>query len=103
MRSLLRSELAIRDLDEHAEYIAQDNLDAAIRFLEAAEETFRQIAEMPGMGSPQEHKHPQLVGVRRWAVMDFPKHLVFYRARDDEVEILRVVHGARDLGALFGG
>jgi plasmid stabilization system protein ParE len=28
-------------------------------------------------------------------------HLVFYQFREDEVRVLRVVHGARDLEALF--
>lgn len=34
---------------------------------------------------------------------DFPKHLVFYRPLPDErgVEIVRVLHGARDLEALM--
>jgi hypothetical protein len=30
-----------------------------------------------------------------------PKHLLFYRFDDDEVFVLRVVHGARDLERLF--
>ena len=30
-------------------------------------------------------------------------YLIFYRVRDDTVEVLRVIHGARDLGAIFGG
>ena len=29
------------------------------------------------------------------------KYLIVYRPREDEVQILRIVHGARDLDALF--
>jgi plasmid stabilization system protein ParE len=31
----------------------------------------------------------------------FPKHLLFYRFAEEEVFVLRVVHGARDLENLF--
>ncbi len=34
-------------------------------------------------------------------ISGFPKHLLFYRFDDDEVFVLRVVHGARDLERLF--
>jgi plasmid stabilization system protein ParE len=30
-------------------------------------------------------------------VPGFPKHLIFYRVDDDRVEVVRVIHGARDL------
>lgn len=39
--------------------------------------------------------------MRVWSVRDFPKHLIFYRATDDRIEILRVLHGARDAAAIF--
>lgn len=37
--------------------------------------------------------------VRR--IEGFPKHLAFYRIADDHVEIVRVLHGARNLDALL--
>lgn len=40
----------IRDLIELTTYIAEDNLDVSDRFLAAAEETFKQLAQMPRMG-----------------------------------------------------
>ena len=40
----------IRDLIELATYIAEDSLDVSDRFLAAAEETFKQLGKMPGMG-----------------------------------------------------
>lgn len=41
------------------------------------------------------------LGARRVAVTGFPKHLVFYQSRGDEIVVLRIVHGARDLESLF--
>jgi len=40
-------------------------------------------------------------GSRVFPVRGFGKHLVFYRPVEDGIEILRVIHGARDIEALF--
>jgi plasmid stabilization system protein ParE len=34
-------------------------------------------------------------------IVRFPKHLIFYRIEHDQVLILRVIHGVRDLESLF--
>ncbi|MBZ5573491.1 MAG: hypothetical protein LAO09_16610 [Acidobacteriia bacterium] len=39
--------------------------------------------------------------MRRTPISNFPKHLLFYRFQAEEIFILRVVHGARDLERLF--
>ena len=39
--------------------------------------------------------------MHRISVAGFPKYLIFYQAREGEILILRVVHGARDLESLF--
>lgn len=31
----------------------------------------------------------------------FPNHLIFYRPVEDGIEVLRVVHGAQDIEAIF--
>lgn len=42
--------------------------------------------------------------IRSWVVTEFTSYLIFYRELPDGsgVEIVRVLHGARDLDALFG-
>jgi len=42
------------------------------------------------------------VGLRAWPIDGFRNHLVFYRPTDEGVDIVRVLHGARDIEALFG-
>lgn len=91
----------IRDLIELATYIAEDSLDASDRFLAAAEETFKQLAKMPGMGKLCQFANPNLAGVRQQAIKGFRKYLVFYFSSDSGVEILRVIHGARDIEAIL--
>ena len=52
-------------------------------------------------GPPATFRPLELQGVRRVLVPKFPKHLLFYRFTAEEVFVLRVVHGARDLEGLF--
>ena len=92
---------AEHDLDEIHAYIFGDNPDAADRVLEAALATFEDLAKMPGMGRPRTFTHSGLSGLRSFRIEGFRNHLIFYRPVTDGVEIVRVLHGARDLDALF--
>jgi toxin ParE1/3/4 len=89
------------DLDEIAEYIGRSNPPAALRFLDAFDQTVASLAPMPEMGSLWESDHPRLYGLRTWPVRGCKKYLIFYRPIDNGVEILRVLHGARDLDAIL--
>ena len=93
--------LADREVDELADYIAQDNLDAALRFLDAVQKTFDLISEHPGIGSPRFAHLPMLEGMRVCAVTDFESYLVFYLERETYVDVLRVLYGARDIPAIL--
>ena len=55
----------------------------------------------PAVGGPCSFRSPELRGLRKLPIAGFPKHLVFYRFDDEEVFVIRVVHGARDLESLF--
>jgi toxin ParE1/3/4 len=85
------------DLIQHFIYIGQDNLNAAERFLTAVEEALEKLAEMPGMGRRREFKKPELAGIRSWVVKGFENYIVFYRQIEGGIEVLRVLHGARDV------
>jgi len=50
MREIYKRPQVIRDLIEIATYIELENLYASDRFLRAAEETFKQLAQMPRTG-----------------------------------------------------
>ena len=73
----------------------------AQRFLVQAEATFTRLASMPGMGTSYEHEHPALAGTRYFPVSRFRNHIVFYRPVADGIEILRVLHGARDIANIL--
>jgi len=100
-RILLRPE-AERDLDEQADYIARDHsLEAALRFYAAVEETLALLMAQPRMGTARRFRNPLLSGVRMCVVRGWEKHLVFYRPVKGGIDVLRILHGARDLERLF--
>ena len=93
---------ADQDLDEQAYYLATHaSPDTGHKFLLAAHETFSLLATQPRMGWLCRVRHPALAPLRVFRVSGFEKVLVLYRPLPDSVEILRVVHGSRDLNALL--
>ncbi len=89
---------ADRDLDGLAGYLMQEaNLEMALRFYDAAAATFEKLARMPGMGERRESANPRLDGLRVWRIDGFPNHLIFYRPTDGGIDVVRVLHGARDI------
>jgi toxin ParE1/3/4 len=66
------------------------------------EATLRLLLRNPELGKPRMFERPELSGLRSFAVRDFGQHLVFYRPMDRGIEVLRVLHGARDLGVVLG-
>lgn len=89
------------DLDEQVAYMAKDNLNAALRFFDSARQTFSQLAQTPGIGRPYEVSNPRLLGLRKWSVKGFEKHLIFYRLQDDCIEVVRILHAARDISTIL--
>lgn len=92
---------AAADLLEHFVFIGKDSEDAAQRFLQSAEATFKLLGRRPEMGKLAEHRSPLLRGMRSFPVKDFSKYLIFYRPVQDGIEVVRVIHGARDIPAMF--
>ena len=89
------------DLLQHFIFIGEDNLDAAERFLDAVEDALGKLSDMPGMGRLREFTIPELRDVRSWPVRGFENYLIFYRATERRLEVLRVIHGARDIDRIF--
>ena len=84
---------ADEDLDEQAYYLAtQAGAELGHRFL---------LATQPQMGWHARLKHPELTSLRVFQISGFEKMLVLYRVHPNGVEILRVVHGSRNVRALL--
>lgn len=93
---------ARRDALESATYIALENAEAAGRFLEALKTTSEHLAAMPRMGMRQHFKNMALYELRVFPVYGFEKYLIFYHPRSVDIEIVRIIHGARDYPLLLG-
>ena len=98
---VLKHRAAIRDLNGHFDYISLDGEEAALRFFSAAEASFFDLARTPAMGLVCEYRGARGKGLRRWRVKGFENYLIFYRALPELIEIVRVLHGARDLKRMF--
>lgn len=94
---------ASQDLDDHFAYIAENNLEAALQFFDLVRSTIAQLARMPGIGSLYSVENPCLQGLRKWAVKDFRKYLVFYFERDDAIEVVRILYAAQDISSILEG
>jgi toxin ParE1/3/4 len=90
------------DLDDYADYLLREaGLEVALRFLTAARETFALLASNPNIGWESRLNNPALTNVRVFRVKGFEKMLIFYRPLVGGIDILRVIHGSRNLQALF--
>ena len=85
------------DIFELAKYLLGRSEDAARGFVEAAQKTLKDLARMPGMGSLKSFDDPALAEVRSWRVEGFPNHLIYYLIVKDGIDVLAVMHGARDV------
>ena len=101
MAKFILSEQSVTDVDVVHAHICADNPEAADRVEEAIFDGFDLLASNPALGRRREFRRHQ--NIRSWVVTEFTNYLIFYRELSDGsgVEILRVIHGARDLDALF--
>jgi len=90
-----------RDLADIFVYLGRTRISSAHRFLREADATFQGLAESPGIGVRYEPDDPLFEGIRISPVSRFKKYLIFYRPIEGGIEVLRVLHGARDIHGLL--
>ena len=83
---------AQQDIERITDFIAEDNVDAALRVHDALEEAFRHLAERPRMG----HTRADLTvrPLKFWSVYS---HLIVYDPASTPLTVVAVLHGARDV------
>lgn len=84
------------DLLKIIEYLEGDTASAVLKVVDALDEAMDRLADNPGTG----HVRRDLTDedVRFWPVF---KYLVIYRPDTKPLEIVRVLHGRRDLKRLL--
>ena len=76
-------------------YIARDSISRSDSFLETLNERCQLLADNPKMGRTRNELR---AGLRSWPIGNF---LICYRLLDDDIEIVRVLHGARNIAAIL--
>ena len=94
MAKLLRTRQAEIDLLEIWAFIAEENVIAADELVRKLDAHFHQLLEHSKMGTP---RHDIVNGMRHLTVGNY---LILYRIKASNIEIIRYLHGARDLFSL---
>ncbi|MBL8851798.1 MAG: type II toxin-antitoxin system RelE/ParE family toxin [Planctomycetaceae bacterium] len=92
---------AERDIDEVYLYLGKQSSDLAVKFLQQVEFTTAALAQSPDLGIRYCSVHDRITDIRVYRIRRFPNHLVFYRSVENGIEVLRLLHGARDIESLF--
>ena len=96
-KPLVLRERARRDIDEAVEhYLAEAGEAVALAFIDALEDACRRIGDQPAGESPRYAHELDIPGLRARPVGKFP-YLVFYVEREADIDVWRVLHGARDI------
>lgn len=99
MREIVKRPLAKNDLILAYAYLEYEaEVRVADRFLEAVEKAFETLASWPGMGVRRTHGG---VEMQMLPVPKFTKYLIYYIPTDATLEVIRVLHGAQDIEAIF--
>jgi toxin ParE1/3/4 len=103
MGRVLKREAAKGDLISQWVWYAENaNIEVADRFLRAVDDTLNVLSTQPESGASFLVLKTKLQGMRRVPVSGgFEKILLFYFPLRDGVDLVRVVHGSRDLEMLL--
>lgn len=95
MATVLRKPLAEEDLIEIWCFVARDSLDAADTLLDSFDATCNTISESPKIGRSRKDLAPNL--------FSFPvgSYVIFYKEIKGGIEIIRILHGSRDIQGDF--
>lgn len=95
MARVTRRPQAETDILEIWDYIAEDSMVEADRWVDRLDERFALWATQPMMGRSRDELAP---GVRSLA---FGRYVVFFEPLQDGIDVVRVLHGTRDIDANF--
>jgi plasmid stabilization system protein ParE len=93
---------AIRDLDEHCNFIAGDNSEAAMRVRQAILNLADFLSQHPELGRRVRNATLRHKDVRWFVVPKFRNYLIFYQPHKETILVIRVLHAAQDWTRFFG-
>jgi toxin ParE1/3/4 len=93
--------LAEEDLAGAYVHIGSDSPASAERLLDAVEHAVAVLLSKPRAGRAREFRSPRAHGLRSWVLRGFENYLIFYRPLPEGIEVVRFIHGARDIPNLL--
>jgi toxin ParE1/3/4 len=92
---ILRRPLAGADIAGIWDYIAEDSVMQADAWVDRLDGKLRLLSAQPMMGRARDDLSP---GIRS---MPFGRYVIFYAPLADGIDVIRVLHSARDIDAVF--
>jgi plasmid stabilization system protein ParE len=97
MKRFILTPRAKQDVNDIWDYIADDNIDAADHVLDALDRAMVKLGKSPGIG----HRREELTEKRHRVFLVY-SYLIVYRHETKPLQIIRVLHAARDLQNILG-
>ena len=95
MSIIIKRPRALSYLAEIWDYIADDSEVRADAFVATIDAKFQTLAKQPGIGRMRDEL---ATGLRS---LPIGRYVIFYLSLADGIEIIRVLHGARDIDTIF--
>lgn len=95
LRRIEIAERALNDLEEIWLHLSETSEKNADKILRQITDKFQKLLSFPEMGK---ERNDLLVGLR---IFPTGKFMIFYQRVDPGIEIVRVVHGSRDIRQVF--
>jgi plasmid stabilization system protein ParE len=89
---------ALDDLEEIVLYIAKDSKASALKMHDKIVDSVNRLETFPKLGTLVPDRKMSESGLRFFVI---DKYLLFYKIYDGEINILRILRGARDYPKLF--
>ena len=86
---------ALSDLAEIWAYVAEGSSDRADGFVDLIDSKFQALSRRPGLG----RRRPELAPDIRSLTVG--RYVVFYLSLSRGIEVVRVLHGSRDIESIF--
>jgi len=96
MPRVVRRPLAAADILDIWDRIADDSVAAADRWVDKLDEKLHLIATQPLMGRARDEL---LANLRSFP---FGRYVIFYLPLEDGIDVVRLLHSARDIDTFFG-
>ena len=89
------SAVALADMDDIWDYIAQDSFLEADKMQDRIFAACSKLAKNPYIGRPRPELRPELRSFQE------KPYVIFYTVEEERITVRRVIHSSRDIEALF--